>query len=436
MTVTDPLGQETLYEIEREEASGKPRLARISGDCPSCGLSPNSQLFYEDAAEPLRPTRQMDGKGHVTLTTYTAHGQPATRTEAAGTAEERTTTWEYDAIFPVFVTREERPSTSGGGASRVSEAVYDAEGNASPRTISGAEAGAAFSLATASLWNAAGQPLSIDPPGHGTADATSFTYDPARGNLLPLTRTDPIVGATIYGYDPLNRRTSVTDPNGVITTTAYDPLDRTTQMIQKGATPAEDLVTTHVYDAFGDLDHTVMPRGNVIDYGYDDAGRIIWVERKPDLSTPGERTFHTLDAYGHRVEGRAPALDRKRLGDPRRDRLRLLHPLPPGQDDLPGRHGDRVRLRLQRQPRAALGRRPSARVFFSYPELFLRRPRPAHRRDPAVGRRRRRRGSHHVRLRCPGPPHPRHRRRGRRHDLPLLGPRPDDAAGLRGLGHD
>jgi YD repeat-containing protein len=302
VTVTDPLAQETLYEIEREAASGKPRLARITGDCPSCGLGPNSQLFYEDAAEPLRPTRQVDGKGHVTLTTYTAHGQPATRTEAAGTAQERTTSWEYDPVFPAFTTREERPSTSGGGALRTSEAVYDAEGNASPRTISGAEAGAAFSLATASLFNAAGQPLSIDPPGHGTTDATSFTYDPARGSLLPLTRTEPLVGVTAYGYDPLNRRTSVTDPNGVITTTAYDPLDRTTQVIQKGATPADDLITTHVYSVFGDLDHTVLPRGNVIDYGYDGAGRIIWVERKADLLTPGERIFYTLDAYGHRIK--------------------------------------------------------------------------------------------------------------------------------------
>ncbi|HYH45916.1 MAG TPA: hypothetical protein VEG34_09525, partial [Thermoanaerobaculia bacterium] len=302
VTVTDPLGQETLYEIEREAASGKPRLARISGDCPSCGLGPNSQLFYEDTAEPLRPTRQVDGRGHVTLTTYTAHGQPATRTEAAGTAEERTTSWEYDPVFPAFTTREERPSTSGGSGLRASEAVYDAEGNASPRTISGAEAGSAFSLATAGLFNGAGALLSIDPPGHGTADATSFTYDPARGNLLPLTRTDPLVGATAYGYDALNRRTSATDPNGVMTATAYDLLDRTTQVIQKGATPAEDLITTHVYGVFGDLDHTILPRGNVIDYGYDDAGRIIWVERKKDLSTAGERTFHTLDAYGHRVK--------------------------------------------------------------------------------------------------------------------------------------
>jgi hypothetical protein len=46
---------------------------------------------------------------------------------------------------------------------------YDAEGNASPRTISGAEAGSAFSLSTVSTFNGAGQPLSVDPPGHREA---------------------------------------------------------------------------------------------------------------------------------------------------------------------------------------------------------------------------------------------------------------------------
>ena len=176
-TMTDAIhrlaktGDLRAVRLEREPASGKPRLARITGDCPACGLGPNSQLFYEDAAEPLRPTRQIDGKGHITLTTYTSHGQPASRTEAAGTPQERTTSWEYDPVFPAFVAREERPSTAGGAGLRVSEAVYDTEGNASPRTISGAEAGSAFSFATTSLFNAAGQPLSIDPPGHGTADA-------------------------------------------------------------------------------------------------------------------------------------------------------------------------------------------------------------------------------------------------------------------------
>jgi YD repeat-containing protein len=148
----------------------------------------------------------------------------------------------------------------------------------------------------------AGQPLSVDPPGYATSDQTAFTYDPARGNLLPLTRSDPLVGSTTFGYDGLNRRTSTIDPNLVQTLTAYDSLHRVTSVTQKGATAPADLVTTYQYTPFGDLLRTVLPRGNVIEYGYDPAGRMVSIERRPDTSTRGERTLYTLDAYGHRTK--------------------------------------------------------------------------------------------------------------------------------------
>ena len=100
-----------------------------------------------------------------------------------------------------------------------------------------------------------------------------------------------------------NRRTTVTDPNGVETETVYDELDRVRFLIQHGADPTEDLVTEHVYDVFGDLFQTILPEGNVIEYGYDHAGRLTSIEGKPDAdpSSHGERTFYTLDGFGHRV---------------------------------------------------------------------------------------------------------------------------------------
>jgi RHS repeat-associated protein len=66
--------------------------------------------------------------------------------------------------------------------------------------------------------------------------------------------------------------------------------------------PTDDLVTTHQYDLFGDLFRTILPRGNLIEYGYDAAGRLISIERKPDAATHGERTFYTLDTFGHRTK--------------------------------------------------------------------------------------------------------------------------------------
>lgn len=74
-------------------------------------------------------------------------------------------------------------------------------------------------------YNGAGQVLTIDPPGQGTADMSTFAYDPARGDLIPLSRTEPIVGTTDLAHDPLNRRTGVSDVNDVMTFTTYGNLN-------------------------------------------------------------------------------------------------------------------------------------------------------------------------------------------------------------------
>jgi YD repeat-containing protein len=144
--------------------------------------------------------------------------------------------------------------------------------------------------------------LPVNPPGYGDGDETSFTWDSARGSLIPLTRTEPLVGTTTFEHDPFNRQTALIDPNGVRTETVYDALDRVLSVTRKGATPAEDLVTVHEYNVFGDLARTILPRGNVIEYSYDAAGRLISIERKPDATTPGERTLYTLDLTGNRIK--------------------------------------------------------------------------------------------------------------------------------------
>jgi YD repeat-containing protein len=302
--VTDPLGNLSIYALaSRANRNVKPRLVLLSGSCPACGLGPDTQLTYGDAANPYRPTQEIDGKGHVTRFAYDVNGQMTSRIEAFGTALERETSWQYDEPgFPAFATVTERPSTSGNPFDvRRATVTYDAEGNAVDTTIEGVEDGFAFAHTTVTTYNAAGQPTSIDPPGFGTADQTAFTYDPVRGDLLPLTRTDPLIGTTSFDYDAFNRRTSVTDVNGVVTETEYDELDRVRLAIRRGASAPEDLVTEHEYDVFGDLLRTTLPRGNAIEYGYDDAGRLVSIERKPDAATPGERTLYTLDAFGHRT---------------------------------------------------------------------------------------------------------------------------------------
>ncbi len=67
-TITDPLGNTfTRTWADRDWVTDKARLASVDGDCPTCGLGPNAQLFYEDPANPFRHTRETDGSGNVTL---------------------------------------------------------------------------------------------------------------------------------------------------------------------------------------------------------------------------------------------------------------------------------------------------------------------------------------------------------------------------------
>lgn len=301
--VTDSLSKVSTYAIGRDTVSDVPKITQINGDCPVCGTGPNAQFTYADSANPLLPTQIIDGRSLRTQFAYDSKGQMTSKTEAATTGLARTTTWQYaNSSFPAFPTQIDVPSTSGGMGFRVTSFSYNTPGDLVTQTIQGVEDGSAFSYATQSTFNAAGLPLTINPPGSGTSDQTSYTYDATRGNLLPLTRTDPLIGATTFAYDGLNRRTSVIDPNGVETVTAYDALHRVTSVTQKGATTPDDLVTTYTYNVFGDPLRTTYPKGNVVEYGYDAAGRLISIERKPDAVTHGERTFYTLDSVDHRIK--------------------------------------------------------------------------------------------------------------------------------------
>jgi RHS repeat-associated protein len=305
--VSDTFTNTTTFSLGRDTVSTKGKVLALAGNCPTCGLAPNTTFQY-GGAQPLLPTAMIDGRAIRTESTYDIHGRLLTRTEAKGVAEqERTTTWIYDANFPGLAKEIDRPSTTAGQKRKTLMSYDPVTSVMTGRTLEGFESGASFSLSTSYVYNAAGRPLTIDPPGSGALDATSFTYGvPGTHGYLPDTRTDPLIGTTLFAYDGLNRRTSVTDVNNVQTITAYDALNRVTAVTRKGDPGAgvADLVTTYHYDLFHDLRCVQMPRGNGIAYGYDGAGRLIEVARKADCnpaSQPLERTLYTLDGAGHRT---------------------------------------------------------------------------------------------------------------------------------------
>ncbi len=143
------------------------------------------------------------------------------------------------------------------------------------------------------------------------ANRVAFTYDATRGHLVPLTRTDPLIGTTSFEHDARNRRTAEIDPNGTRTETSYDPLDRMRfTRVCNVATPStpcgatETLVTEHQYDTFGDLVHTILPRGNLIEYGCDGVGRLVRMERRPDAApTASARSTRSMPPATARSSG-------------------------------------------------------------------------------------------------------------------------------------
>lgn len=327
-TVTDPLGNDTVYAIGRDTGSLKPRIESVSsptGGCGQCGLSGDSAIAY-DSTHPLLPAAVTDGEGNVTTFTYDPDGRMLTRTEAVNEPTlTRATRWEYDPNFRAFPTLIERPSVSGTGF-RTTEMVYDpVTGDLESRRLTGAEETfvpqwpptpppGTFELTTVFTYNGAGQPATVDPPGYqdpGELDVTTYEYDdPLRGDQLPSARIDPVIGATSFEYDAFNRRSLVTDPNGVMTETRYDVMGRVryVRRLAAGSSPggsppfpAADLVTEHVYSEYGDLLRTILPEGNVVEYAYDGTGRLISVARKPDAATNGEMIEYTLDGAGNRT---------------------------------------------------------------------------------------------------------------------------------------
>ncbi|NJL28056.1 MAG: hypothetical protein HC897_09215 [Thermoanaerobaculia bacterium] len=304
-TVTDPLLKISTYVIERDPKSTKPRIKKTTDDCPSCAMGANTERFYEDPAHPLLPTREVAPDGTTQLMTYEGNGQMISRVEALGTPLERETTYQYDSAFPAFLTQMEQPSTSGDPLEfRRLVIGRDPAGNEITREVSGLEDGLPFSYTTVTTNTPEGLPEVIDPPGYGTDDQTQWGFDPTRGDLVPMSRTDPVVGTSTFGHDPFNRQVSQTDPNGVTSEVVLDALDRPLFEIQRGATLAEDLVTEKRYTVFGDLELTILPRGNAILNSYDHAGRLYAVERKPsaDPASHGERTLMELDDAGNVVK--------------------------------------------------------------------------------------------------------------------------------------
>ncbi|MBW1597815.1 DNRLRE domain-containing protein [Streptomyces sp. JJ38] len=214
-----------------------------------------------------------DARGGTTVREYTATGDVARVTDAAGLVTEYT----YDALgrevsstvisdaHPTGVTT----STRYDGESRVLKTTGPVTTNA----VTGEE----HQAVTEYTYDADGLTLTesvSDARGNDATRTTTRTYD-VHGRLATL--ADPENGEESYAYDVYGNQTSRTMPTGEQFTYAYTPLGQLAEVTLKGyddggGTPADVVLDSYAYDPTGRLAEHTDAMGRTTRHTYYDDG--------------------------------------------------------------------------------------------------------------------------------------------------------------------
>ncbi len=275
--LTDPLGRITTYQYDTRN-----RLTKET-DASGTSVQASTETAYDAVSNVITQT---DANGHTTVYTYDPLNRRSTMTDAAGDE----TQYFYDTgtfTGPVtlggvtvncvqcgavpgssFVTEQIDPDGSAGLHPGVTYYKYDALDR---MVIRVQKVGA-----------------TTDTIDLGVDAVTLYSYDPV-GNRLTLTEADGNTTTDQYdaknrlsqetnaagdvimtAYDAVNNVISVTAPNLNVTTNSYDALNRVIQV-----TDSAGLVATYTYDADDNRISAGDGNGNVTSYNYDALNRMI-----------------------------------------------------------------------------------------------------------------------------------------------------------------
>ncbi len=125
VTVTNPLGKQTTYHFKVYH--GVPKVVSVEGHATAACEGANRAYEYDESGFLISKT---DWRGTVTTYVRDEQGRELSRTEAVGTAQERTVTTEWHPDFnePLRITE----------PGQVTEFTYDAEGQLAGRNTSSA----------------------------------------------------------------------------------------------------------------------------------------------------------------------------------------------------------------------------------------------------------------------------------------------------------
>jgi RHS repeat-associated protein len=220
--------------------------------------------------------------------TYDARDNVLTYTEAAGFAEERTTTYTYDTYGRLETITV--PSVVNAQDNKVTTFTYDGNDNLLTRTEQGYLGdGTPFTYTTTYTYTGNGQVETIDGPRTDVSDVTTYAYD-TQGNLTSVTQ--PLNLVTSYSsYTATGQPQTVTDPNNVDTTYTYDSVGRVTSVTVDGDT------TSYTYTQTGKIEQITLPRQNTVTYSYDSFDRLETI-----TDGLGNTINYTYDSSGNRLK--------------------------------------------------------------------------------------------------------------------------------------
>jgi len=272
------LSDTTLLGYWETDEGGQPCGAASGGRCGQLHSVTNAlgQRTTFDAYTPGgRLLRSVDPNGIATEYTYTARGQVDTITKSAG-GQVRVTDYDYDPAGQIA-----RITFPGGAglaysynAAHLLIRVHDDAGNS-----------IAYSYDARGNRSAA---LTRDPAGT-LRRSLAMSYD-ARNRLQAMHQGS--WAGTHYDFDAGGRLVEETDPAGNITRYGYDNLNRPTSIIDALNGPGSPTVRT--WDVNDNPLAVVSPNGAVTTYQHDDHGNVLR-EDSPDRG----RTLYAYDAAGN-----------------------------------------------------------------------------------------------------------------------------------------
>lgn len=306
-------------EVQVQNARGGSKTYQIADDLltSTSAISGSNGVWVMVRDSDGRVTQSTRPDGVVTTYSY-SKDLLASRIEAAGTPQQRITTYQRDPIGRVTLIRQ-----TGSNPSEGVEQHFALDPNGRLMATCLAPVGMVFDCADAgtipagvrrtALAYASGRISAVDGPRDDVADVTTYSYYSTTdetgcdsggachraGDLWKV--TTPLGQAIEYvRYDRAGRPTRLVNTDGVASDLAYNTRGWLVSRKLRGpdeGSEADDAITTLAYDAAGNVIQVVQPDGSSMLFEYDDAHRLVAVE-----DSLGNRIAYTLDGAGQVVQ--------------------------------------------------------------------------------------------------------------------------------------